>query len=463
MTELNWANRTIFTGDNLDVMRGMNSDSVDLIYLDPPFNSNRIYSAPVGSEAAAAAFKDAWTMDDVTAEEHGEVAERNPALYAVIDSAGQAHGRSMKAYLTMMGTRLLEMQRVLKPTGSVYLHCDSTAGHYLKIAMDAVFGDENFRNEIVWKRTSAHSDAKRWARVNDYILYYVGGEDAAWSVVHAPYDKTYVARHYRHDDGDGRGPYRLDNISSPNPRENLMYEYKGYQPPKNGWRYSVETMQRLDAKGRIWYPASKQGRLALKRYLNEMPGRPVDSNWADINPLGSQAKERVGYPTQKPLALLERIIKASSEAGDIVFDPFCGCGTACIAAERLERQWIGIDLSARAAELVLLRAERDIGALFPVHHREDIPRRTDLGKLPSYRTHKHTLFGLQEGLCAGCCHPFPFRNFTIDHVVSRAQGGSHHLDNLQLLCNACNAMKGTRSQAEFRAELRRIGMTGSCW
>ena len=160
MGEPNWANRTIFTGDNLDVMRGMNSESVDLIYLDPPFNSNRIYSAPVGSEAAAAAFKDAWTMDDVTAEEHGEVAERNPALYAVIDAAGQAHGKPMKAYLTMMGTRLLEMQRVLKSTGSIYLHCDPTAGHYLKMLMDSVFGRDNFRNEIVWKRTTTHSDAK---------------------------------------------------------------------------------------------------------------------------------------------------------------------------------------------------------------------------------------------------------------------------------------------------------------
>ncbi len=458
MGEANWANRSIFTGDNLDVMRGMNSESVDLIYLDPPFNSNRIYSAPVGSEAAAAAFKDAWTMNDVKVEEHGEVAERNPAMYAVIDAAGQAHGKAMKAYLTMMGARLLEMQRVLKSTGSIYLHCDPTAGHYLKMLMDSVFGQDNFRNEIVWKRTSTHSDAKRWARVNDYILYYVGGEDATWNDVYAPYDKAYVARNYRHDDGDGKGPYMLDNISSPNPRENLMYEYRGYQPPKNGWRYSLETMQQLDAEGRIWYPADRSGRPRLKRYLNEMPGRSLDANWADINPLGSQAKERVGYPTQKPLALLERIIRAGSEAGDVVFDPFCGCGTACIAAERLERQWLGIDLSARAAELVLIRAERDIGALFPLHHREDIPKRTDLGVLPNYRTHKHTLFGKQEGLCAGCGHAFPFRNFTIDHIVPRARGGPDHLENLQLLCNACNSMKGTRSQAEFKAELRRIGI-----
>lgn len=458
MGEANWVNRTIFTGDNLDVMRGMNSQSVDLVYLDPPFNSNRIYSAPLGSEAAEVAFKDAWTMDDVKVEEHGEVAERNPAVYKVIDAAGAAHGRPMKAYLIMMGARLLELRRLLKPTGSLYLHCDPTAGHYLKMLMDAIFGQDNFRNDIVWKRTSAHSDAKRYARVNDHIFYYVGSEDASWHAVHAPYDKAYVERSYRHDDGDDRGPYRLDNIASPNPRENLMYEYKGYQPPEKGWRYSLETMQQLDAEGRIWYPDSKEGRLALKRYLNEMPGRVVDSNWADINPLGSQAKERVGYPTQKPLALLERIIRASSTAGEVVFDPFCGCGTACIAAERLERQWIGIDLSARAAELVLLRAERDIGALFPLHHRKDIPRRTDLGKLPNYRTHKHTLFGRQEGFCAGCGHPFPFRNFTIDHVVPKASGGSDHLDNLQLLCNACNSMKGTSSQAEFKADLKRRGI-----
>ena len=464
MGEPNWANRTIFTGDNLDVMRGMNSASVDLIYLDPPFNSNRNYSAPVGSEAAGAAFKDAWTMDDVKAAEHGEVADRNPALYKVIDAAGEAHGKPMKAYLIMMGARLLEMQRVLKPAGSIYLHCDPTAGHYLKMLMDAVFGQDNFRNEIIWKRTTTHSDAKRWARVNDYILYYAGSRDATWNVQYAPYDDAYVAMKYRHNDGDGKGPYTLGDLTSPNPRENLMYEYKGHQSPKNGWRYSLETMQRLDAEGRIWYPAEKERRLRLKRYLGEAPGRNVDSNWADIHPLNSQAKERVGYPTQKPLALLERIIRGSSEQGDVVLDPFCGCATACVAAEDLKRQWVGIDLSPKAAELVIQRftGTKQLTLLANrIIHRTDIPRRTDLGKLSNYRTHKHTLFGQQEGLCEGCCHPFPFRNFTIDHIVAQSRGGTDHLDNLQLLCNACNSMKGTHSQAEFRAELKRIGITGN--
>ena len=464
MGEPNWANRTIFTGDNLDVMRGMNSESVDLIYLDPPFNSDSDYEAPVGSPAEGAGFRDIWTLDDVKLEEHGELAERNPALYAVIDAAGLTHGKSMKAYLIMMGTRLLEIQRILKPNGSIYLHCDDTAGAYLKATMDATFGAANFRNEIVWQRTTARSDGRKWGRVNDTLLYYVGGPGAVFVKQYTPHREEYIAQKYRHDDGDGRGPYRLDNMVDPRGNDKGLYEWKGYEPPAKGWRFSRETMARLDAEGRIHYPDSRSKRLQLKRYLSETRGRVVNSNWVDVKVLNSQAKERTMFRTQKPLPLLERIIKASSKEGDIVFDPFCGCATACVAAEDLRRQWVGIDIAPKAVELVIQRftGTKQLTLLANrIIHREDIPRRTDLGVLPNYRTHKHTLFGRQEGLCAGCRHAFPFRNFTIDHVVPKASGGPDHLDNLQLLCNACNSMKGTRSQAEFRAELKRIGITGS--
>ncbi len=467
MTIPNWANRTIFTGDNLDVMRGMNSASVDLIYLDPPFNSNRDYEAPVGSPAAGAAFKDAWTMNDVKAAEHGEVADRNPALYKVIDAAGAAHGKSMMAYLIMMGVRLLEMRRLLNLTGSIYLHCDTTAGHYLKLLMDAVFGNENFRNQVVWKRTETKGLAsQRFPRNHDLLLSYSRSGDTQWNSdeTFIPYDygnlDEKTLKQYKYVDDDGRR-YTLDNLANPNRnRPNLTYEFLGVT---RVWRWTRERMHKAWEEGLIVQAAP--GRVPrYKRYLDEQRGIPLVDVWTDISPPGARSNERLGYPTQKPLALLERIIRVSSKQGDVVLDPFCGCATACVASEDLKRQWVGIDLSSKAAELVIQRfsGTKQLTLLANrIIHRTDIPRRTDLGKLSNYRTHKHTLFGQQEGLCEGCCHPFPFRNFTIDHIVAQSRGGTDHLGNLQLLCNACNSMKGTRSQAEFRAELKRIGITGT--
>jgi site-specific DNA-methyltransferase (adenine-specific) len=243
----------------------------------------------------------------------------------------------MMAYLAMMAVRLLELHRVLKPTGSLYLHCDPTASHYLKILLDAVFGPKNFRNEIIWKRQSAHSDARyKFSDVADTILFYA-------------------------NDNDGRGKYRLGDMASPNPRPNMMYEWKGFAWPQKGWRYQRETMRKLDGEGRIWYPKKKDGDLdtskrpALKRYLAEQAGSIVTNVWDDINPLHSAHAERLGYPTQKPIALLERIISASSNEGDLVLDPFCGCGTTVHAAQKLNRRWIGIDITHLAISLVKRR------------------------------------------------------------------------------------------------------------
>ena len=459
MAEPNFASRTIFTGDNLDVMRGLNSESIDLVYVDGPFNSNRNYAAPVGSQAAGAAFKDTWTLSDLDVAWMGLIADEQPAMYQVLQAAGLTHGKGMQSYLCMMGIRLLEMRRVLKDTGSIYLHCDPTASHYLKLLMDAVFGARNFMVEVTWKRTSAHSDSRTFGNVADIILFY--GDQININDVRIPYDPAYVARYYRYDDGDGRGPYTLDNMTSPNPRPNMTYEWKNHPPPVKGWRYSKETMARLDFEGRIWYPEEPGQRPRLKRYLNEMPGNVVDNVWIDIPPINSQAKERIGYPTQKPLALLERIIKASSNEGDMVLDPFCGCATACVAAENLGRRWVGIDLSPKAVELVNMRLQQTMGSLFHhgyVMHRTDIPRRIDVDVPVPYRQNKHILFGQQEGRCGGCKTEFPFKLFEVDHVIPRSRGGTDHPDNLQLLCSHCNRVKGDKDQAHLMARLKEMSI-----
>ena len=462
-TPQNWANRTIWTGDNLEILRGLNSESVDLIYLDPPFNSNRDYAAPVGSEAAGAAFKDTWTLSDLDVAWAGYIADEHPALSHIIGGVGMVHSAGMQSYLTMMAVRLLELRRVLKPSGWLYLHCDPTASHYLKMCMDAIFGQRAFRSEITWLRTTTHNDAKNgWPNVSDALLAY-GLTEAAFSAQHIPHSDDYVRKFYRHDDGDGRGPYTLDNMASPNPRPNMMYEWRGYPPPAKGWRYQRDRMALLHADGRIHYPADADGqpdhskRPRLKRYLGEQRGPVLGNVWTDIKPLGAHARERVGYPTQKPLALLERIVSASSRAGDVVLDPFCGCATACIAAERLDRQWIGVDLSSKAVDLVNERLRREMGDLF--HHgfvtaRTDIPQRTDIDKPKDYRTHKHILYGEQEGCCAGCGVHFEFRNLVVDHIIPRSRGGTDHKPNLQLLCGHCNSVKGDRPMEYLLVQLQ---------
>ena len=452
----NFASGTVWTGDNLAVMRGMNSASVDLIYLDPPFNSNRHYEAPIGSKAAGAAFKDAWTLDDIDVHEHGELADRNPAAYSVIEAARQAHGKSMQSYLIMMAVRLLEMHRILKPTGTIYLHCDPTASHYLKLLMDGIFGKGNFRNDIVWKRKAGRGETQnaaiRFGVTADSLLFYAKSEATLLERQYRPNNPAYIASKFTHVDHSGRR-YRLDNLTSPSPRPNLVYEYKGYQPPKNGWAVSRERMEQMEREGRIHFPSDKSKRLQRIRFLDELPGETVDTLWDDIPPINSRAQERLGYPTQKPVALLDRIIKASSNPGDLVLDPFCGCATALVAADRLSRRWAGIDLSPLAVKLVDERIATDRGDIpwGGATALTDPPRRTDLGDLPNYRTHRHRLYGEQEGVCVGCETHFPFRVMDVDHMLPRSKGGTDHPDNLQLLCSGCNRSKGGKTMAEWRA------------
>ena len=440
----NFTDKTIWTGDNLHILRGINSECVDLIYLDPPFNSNQDYAAPVGSQAAGAAFKDTWTLSDLDVAWMGLIADEQPAMAYSIKAAGYSHGKGMQSYLTMIAVRLLEMHRVLKPAGSIYLHCDDVAGHYLKTLMDTIFGAAQFRNEITWKRFNFHSDANRFGRVSDKLLFYSKGDGYTFNTLRVDFKESYKSAKFTHRDPDGRR-FRLDNLNPPGGR-GPVYEYHGIT---KAWRMTREKMLALEAEGRIYVESTVP---QLKRYLDELNGQAVHSIWDDIPPINPMAKERVGYPTQKPLAMLKRIIEASSNEGDVVLDPFCGCATACVAADQLGRRWVGIDISPKAAELVNMRLQQTMGSLF--HHgyvtaRTDIPQRTDIDAPIPYRQNKHVLFGQQEGLCNGCKGDFPFKLFEVDHVVPRSRGGTDHLGNLQLLCSSCNRIKGDRPRKLF--------------
>jgi site-specific DNA-methyltransferase (adenine-specific) len=355
-----WKNQLYF-GDNLEILREhIQDDSVDLIYLDPPFNSaasyNVLFQETSGAQSAAqiTAFEDTWHWTQESESTFHEIVTTAPeGLVSLIQALRSFLGTSdMMAYLTMMAPRLVELHRILKETGSIYLHCDPTASHYLKLVMDSVFAPKNFRNEIIWKRTSSHNDSRKWAHIHDTLLFYAG-RGFTWNPIFLEHDESYVENFYRYE--DERGRYRLDHIirsASMGPRPNLVYEYKKYTPTW-GWRTIKDKLEALDKDQRIEW--SKSGRPYLKRYLNEQKGTPAATIWIDIPPISAQAAERLGYPTQKPEALLERIIKASSNEGDTVLDPFCGCGTTVNVAERLHRKWIGIDITHLAISLIKTR------------------------------------------------------------------------------------------------------------
>ena len=359
---------TLFYGDNLQVLREHIADaSVDLVYLDPPFNSNASYNvlfrekSGEDSPAQIKAFTDTWEWTLETERTFEQDIILHPgtpsAVKDMITAFRQFIGRNaMLAYLVMMTPRLVELRRVLKPTGSLYLHCDPTASHYLKLLLDAVFGNRNFRNEIVWKRSDSKGDtgqgAKHFGRVNDSILFYTKTANSVFNGQYGPLDPDYVIRFYRHTDSDGRR-YKLDNMLGPGgaAKGNPQYEVMGVT---RYWRYSEERMQRLIEEGRVIQ--TNPGTVPMyKRYLDESLGTPIGTNWSDISLVRGWSKERLGYPTQKPEALLERIIQASSNEGDVILDPFCGCGTAVAAAHKLNRQWLGIDVTHLAVALMKSR------------------------------------------------------------------------------------------------------------
>ena len=457
----NWTNETMWTGDNLPILRGMNSESVDLIYLDPPFNSKHDYAAPIGSKAAGAAFKDTWSLSDIDLAWLLDFEKNHPDITKIINATLTD---SDKAYLIYMAPRLIEMHRILKSTGSIYLHCDPTMSHYLKLLMDTIFGRKNFRNEIVWKRTSsAARGSRKLAAIHDIILFYAVSSTTKTNPVYTENDPDYIKRFYRFTDEHGR--YRVGDLTASGVRYGDSGEpWRGINPSDKGnhWRgpgafpphiskpddwdnlSTRKKLERLDSLGLIHWP--ERGNMpGFKRYLSTSSGQPMTDLILDIPPLSHAAKERTGYPTQKPIALLNRIIKASSNEGDMVLDPFCGCATACVAAHNLNRQWTGIDISEKAYHLVRDRII-DMGGLFyNLTQRTDLPKRTDLGKIPKYNSkeNKQKLYGEQEGLCNGCREHFFIKNLTVDHIIARKVGGTDHVSNLQLLCGYCNSVKGS--------------------
>ncbi|MEA3401597.1 MAG: DNA methyltransferase [Armatimonadota bacterium] len=373
------AENTLYFGDNLDILRRyIEDESVDLIYLDPPFNSNQAYNVIFeeengsGSGAQIQAFDDTWHWTMETAELYHETVEAgdvrvSETLRAFRNMLGDT---DMMAYLANMAPRLVEMRRILKPTGSIYLHCDPTASHYLKVLLDGIFGVENYINEIVWQRSHPHGNVTRsYGAIHDTLLFYAKTNEYTWTEPRKPYYlpdgsldpeiEDRVLAQYSHVEEETGRRFQATSLLNPNPdRPNLTYEFCGHT---RVWRWTEERMQQAYEEGRIYIPRGGEGVPREKRYLDEQEGLPLQAIWTDVGPIPAQAAERLGYPTQKPEALLERIIEASSNEGDLVLDPFCGCGTTIAVAHRLGRRWIGIDITHLAVNLMKYRLRDTFG------------------------------------------------------------------------------------------------------
>ncbi len=430
MAKANWRNRTLFHGDNLAFLRAMNSETVDLIATDPPFNKGRDFHATPDSLAAGAKFQDRWSWErDVHEEWTDQITDDHPRLMEAIESARYAHSDGMGAFMCFMAVRLLAMHRVLKPTGSIYLHCDPTASHYLKAVMDAIFGWKQFRNEIVWYYRRWSAAARQFQRMHDLILWY---------------SKT---RDYVFD-----GPLQ------------------GYSKPE-----FIETTIRGVVDGRLVRLKDEAGNYLQREKENK--GVLMHDVWTDINFIGPTAKERLGYPTQKPFALYERMIRASSKEGDIVLDPFAGCATTLVAAEKLQRQWVGMDIWERAHEVVVERLRATTGLFGEVHYETAPPARTDAGEAaapflrvkervkepdgPRWSRAKMYEFLLAQSgpRCQGCDRTFDDpRYLELDHNTPRSDGGLNHVSNRILLCGPCNRLKSnTYTLSGLRRENKRRG------
>lgn len=479
MAPPNFHNRTLFHGDNLEFLRGMNSESVHLIATDPPFKKGRDFHATPDSLAAGAKFQDRWSWkDDIHDEWLDEILHDYPEVWSVIHTAKNVYGDDMGAFLCWLGVRLLEMHRVLRWDGAITLHCDADANSYIRIMLDGIFGKENFINEIVWRRAAGRAKGSQHAPRSygtdtDSIYYYSKSKEHRFSGVYMQLSTKERRKKFPHK--DEKGWYNTDvpmfRQPSMGPRPNLCYEYKGVRNPHpSGWRVSKERLAEMDSRGEIIW---RQGKRPLRKsYADNYKGKPVGTLWTDI-PNITTGSELTGYPTQKPIALYERIIFASSSPDDFVLDPFCGCATTPVAAERAGRQWVGIDLWDQAHEMVLSQLQNE-GLAVPDHEVGDQPqllrfgdiyysrtppRRTDQGetavlelrtpigrvskRYPRPRTQHPKLLTDVGAYCQGCGNSYAFdpRVLEVDHIRPKADGGSDAYDNLTLLCPPCNREK----------------------
>ena len=505
---LNVPNRTLYHGDNLDFMRGLNSNSVHLVATDPPFKKGKDFHATPGSLAAGASFQDRWSWDeDVHPKWKDQIQDDWPAVWFVIEAAEMAYGQDMAAFLCWLGVRIIEMHRILRDDGSLYLHCDHTAQAYLKMLLDAVFGKQNFRNEIVWERHSSQQRGsqhrpRRFGQVFDTILFYTKSGDTRVNAYKELADEELADKFPLVDEDTGERYYddSAHIWSSPGmgARPNLCYEWRGFtNPHPSGWRLSKSRMDEEFAKGN--FVILPNGKLQRRKYQRDWVGSVMGNLWTDINP--PSGRERTGYPTQKSLALLERIIKASSNEGDVVFDPFCGCATTCVAAENLGRQWIGSDIWEEAHEQVLVRlyqnglnpgsrqskmSLKDLAkhmevdsqtdfwfSEYDVHLIDKPPTRTDdkhvaVPPLRIKGKHKQPLGNEDESakwtndrkktylieetskqlghltgvVCWGCGAEFRHPDYLqLDHIRPRSDGGANSVYNRALLCAPCNSTK----------------------
>ena len=398
MLDAAWKNKLYF-GDNLVILREHVADeSVDLVYLDPPFNSNATYNVLFGekggekSSAQITAFEDTWHWGMEAEGAFKELVETAPPkLMELMRALRSFLGQSdMMAYLTMMALRLVELHRVLKPTGSLYLHCDPTASHYLKLVLDGVFDVRNFRNEIIWKRTTAHSSAQKFGPVHDTILYYSKAAECRWNSPRIEYEEAYLNKYYKFDDGDGRLYWR-DNLCAAGTRKGSSgLPWRGIDVAAKGmhWKFTTERLEELDKEGRIYWPP-KGTMPQYKRHRDELKGKAVADIWDDVDRINPVGNERLGYPTQKPEALLERIIQASSNEGDLVLDPFCGCGTTIAAAEKLGRRWIGIDVTHLAITLMQNRLQDTFAYELSPFEVEGVPKDLESARSLAQNVDRH--------------------------------------------------------------------------
>ena len=467
---INVANRTVFHGDNLKFLRGINSGTVHLIATDPPFNKSKDFHATPDSLAAGAKFNDRWKWDkDVHQDWIDAIQDDWPAVWLVIKAAESASGSDTAAYLCWLGVRLLEMHRVLRNDGSIYLHIDHTAHGWVKALMDSIFGRKQFMNELVWERTTARNDGKQFGRTHDSILYYSKSRRRTWNPIYLPLNEGGL-RPYKFDDNDGKGLYRIRDIRNPHPGGYIYDLGFGEKLPKNGYCMTESRAREWLAEGLL---VVRKGKVpGKKKYLQDCEGVKLGSVWHDIRVLHPKSGERTGYPTQKPLALYERIIKASSNPGDIVLDPFAGCATTPVAAERLGRQWIGMDEWEEAHDVVLQRLQdeglavegKSDGQLLTfgdVHYSTAPPIRSDDNAVaaPAFtlKTRRQrepegsrmTRAGMKamlidEGgiVCQGCDREFDDERYLeLDHNTPRSSGGINHISNRLLLCGPCNRVK----------------------